>query len=693
MTKCLTDEQLDRLAEGELPASEAGMLKEHIDQCAKCRRLYEECRKNLVFSETVRETVTEGTTLVAGESMKALLREPTIPQVDEIRGYRILNEIHRGAQGVVCRGESEHTGEIVAIKFLREGPYASDASLKRFEREIELVQSLQHPNIIRVLESGVSKIGHQYFVMEFVDGMPLHRYVWSKKLALEDALELFVRVCHAVNHAHQKGVLHRDLKPSNVLVDRHGVPHVLDFGLAKDTLDDAVTLVSMTGQVVGTLPYMSPEQARGNHDQVDIRTDVYALGVMLYRLLTGQYPYPVTGALPDILKNITETPPTPPSQAWTGKSGVINRSRTARAGEAGCPIDEDVETILLRTLAKDPTRRYPNVDALTEDLQRYLNGQPIAAKRDAGLNVLSRSLKRYRLALIGAAFGILLTTAFAIVVMILWEQTMEEKEVANISVRWALNMQEQLADLQLTTGNRLLREGKLAEARGAYESALTQNRHLASQQTLDRHYHWNIAEIHLRFGDIAMLHAEYVTALDAYRRFHSTIDQMTQAVPGHDEYRSRLALSHERLARVHDHLGEREQALAQIAIARVIRRDLADDANSSAAHIRGYAWSLLATYPESTRDPVEALRQALIALNASRREAEAEMIKRTIALAYERSEGLPDAAPLRSKARQLFSEEARTLEQWAVEAREREERELYEPVGMKGAAKGGSHEG
>ena len=172
-----------------------------------------------------------------------------------------------------------------------------------------------------IFQCGQPPDGRQFCVMDYVRGVPLNQFVRDKKLPLEEALKLFGTVCDAVNYAHQKGVIHRDLKPSNILVDVDGTPKVLDFGLAKQFASPVESLVSVTGQVVGTLPYMSPEQARGNPDEIDIRTDIYALGVILYELLTGHYPYPVVGQMAEVLKHIEETQPTPPTKQWKSESG------------------------------------------------------------------------------------------------------------------------------------------------------------------------------------------------------------------------------------------------------------------------------------------------------------------------------------------------------------------------------------
>ena len=170
-------------------------------------------------------------------------------------------------------------------------------------------------------------------MMDYVRGRHLQRCVRDDKFTLEDTLRLFATVCEAVHYAHQRGVIHRDLKPSNILVDVDGSPKILDFGLAKLLISPVETLVSVSQGVMGTFPYMSPEQTRGNPEEIDVRSDIYSLGVILYELLTGCYPYPVAGQIQDVIKHITETPPTPPRRKWTSDSGITRlSSRRMRPG-------------------------------------------------------------------------------------------------------------------------------------------------------------------------------------------------------------------------------------------------------------------------------------------------------------------------------------------------------------------------
>ncbi|MCH8854069.1 MAG: protein kinase, partial [Planctomycetes bacterium] len=290
---------------------------------------------------------------------------------------------------------------------------ASKSARKRFEREIELVAQLKHPNIIVIFDSGVTPEGWHYYAMDYIRGLPLNRYVQQERLTLEETLEVFSKVCDAVQYAHQKGVIHRDLKPSNILVDSEGSPKVLDFGLAKQLAAPIDTVVSMTQDVIGTLPYMSPEQARGNPDSIDTRTDIYALGVILYEILTGHYPYPVAGHMAEVLRHIAETPPTPPSRQWTADSGVTKRSsRHVRAGK--CPIDDELQTVILKTLSKERGRRYQSAGDLARDLGHYLAGEPLDAKRDSGWYMLKKALQRNKIPFGIAATFLVLLAVFAV---------------------------------------------------------------------------------------------------------------------------------------------------------------------------------------------------------------------------------------------------------------------------------------
>ena len=293
--------------------------------------------------------------------------EREAPQaVPQIEGYEVVGRLGQGGMGVVWRAVQLSTRREVALKLLAAGAFASDKARARFEREVELAARLEHPNIARVYDSGLH-YGAHYYVMELVAGPHLNEYVRKHALNHQHILELMHTVCCAVEHAHQRGVVHRDLKPSNILMAADGQPRVLDFGLAKGLLEtDRDLAVSASSNVLGTVAYMSPEQAAGHQKQVGTQSDVYSLGVILFCLLTGEPPHDLSGTWYEVLERIAKD--------------EVRRPREVCAG-----IDRDLEAVLLKALARAPEGRYATAEGLAGDIHNYLEGRPLAAKAPSAI--------------------------------------------------------------------------------------------------------------------------------------------------------------------------------------------------------------------------------------------------------------------------------------------------------------------
>jgi WD40 repeat protein/serine/threonine protein kinase len=401
-TSCLSDNQLEALACSR-QVDEAA--RQHAESCVTCRAEIEDIRENNRFLASFVSVVKE---------RPRRDPEPLLTQ-DAIPGYRILSEIHRGGQGVVYQAVQQSTKRTVAIKVLREGPFAGPRDKARFEREVQILGQMNHPHIVTIHDSGTAA-GRFYLVMSYIPGQPLDAYVRERRLTVEQTLRLFARICEAVSAAHLCGVIHRDLKPGNILVDSNGNPHVLDFGLAKVAPQSAsdeqrMPALTMTGHFMGSLPWASPEQAEGISGTIDLRSDVYALGVLLFQMLTGRFPYEVAGPMRTVLDNIVRAEPIRPSSVRRG-------------------LDDEVDTIVLKAVAKERQRRYQSVDSLRQDILHYLSGEPIEAKRESTWYVFKKTARRYRAPIaVVILFGVLVT-AFAVNRAVLAKRVSAQRDIA-----------------------------------------------------------------------------------------------------------------------------------------------------------------------------------------------------------------------------------------------------------------------
>jgi len=349
-------------------------------------------------------------------------RQPPQPP-EQIGDYRILECIGEGGMGVVYKAEQRTPRRIVALKIVKLG-MDSKQVVARFEAERQALAMLSHPNVAKVLDGGVTDRGRPYFAMEFVPGIPLTLYCQRNKLSVKARLGLFNPVCHAIQHAHQKGIIHRDLKPSNILVqmsDGQPVPKVIDFGIAKATNAALTerTLHTVTGAMIGTPEYMSPEQAQTSGLDVDTRTDIYSLGVILYELLTGTLPFdPKTlrEAGPEgMIRIIRESDPPKPSTRLSG-SPAATKSKDASTTAAASPreakalrreISGDLDWITLKAMEKDRTRRYETAIGLAIDLRRHLDLQPVMARPPTTRYKLGKFIRRHKRGVLAASLVVL----------------------------------------------------------------------------------------------------------------------------------------------------------------------------------------------------------------------------------------------------------------------------------------------
>jgi eukaryotic-like serine/threonine-protein kinase len=317
----------------------------------------------------------------AAESVIASAVNGTISALpSNIGPYRILRLLGEGGMGVVYEAEQEHPRRTVALKVIKSG-LTDPKLIRRFEHELLALGRLQHPGIAQIYEAGTAETGfgaQPYFAMEFIRGQPLLEYADAHQLSTRQRLSLIAKVCNAVHHAHQRGIIHRDLKPGNILVDETGQPKILDFGVARATDSDAwITHQTDLGQIVGTLAYMSPEQVMADSLELDTRSDVYALGVVLYQMLAHRLPYKVSPRLPEAVRTIQEDEPTPLSTISGAYRG-------------------DIETIVGKALEKDKTRRYSSAAELAADIRRYLYDEPITARPASTIYQLQKFARRHK---------------------------------------------------------------------------------------------------------------------------------------------------------------------------------------------------------------------------------------------------------------------------------------------------------
>ncbi|MBI1826063.1 MAG: protein kinase [Planctomycetes bacterium] len=584
---------------------------------------------------------------------KVAQAEHPLPPPDSFPGYQVLSEVHRGGQGVVYKAIKKATNREVAIKVLHGKSLATTRDRARFDREVEVLASLRHPHIVGVHDAVTTDSG-PFFVMDFVEGRAFDRYISEEELAVADVVRLFVKICDAVNAAHLRGIVHRDLKPNNILIDDHGEPHVLDFGLAKllDETDSPGVAITETGQFIGSLPWATPEQAQGRNEDVDIRIDVYALGLVLFHALTNEFPYAVSASLREVLDNILNMQPIKPSAIRRG-------------------IVDDLDTIVLTCLQKDRERRYQSAGELANDLRRYLAGEPIGAKRDNAWYLIRRAARRHRKLVVAAAVLLALTLTYGAGMTVLYRRaTLAEREKAKIADDARSNLRDAQKTIENVVDEVVTRLGELrggsAARQAILEVAFQGVSGLSEQQSDDPAVQADMARTLHQKGDLLLKMGKVEDGLEQLHRASAIRERLLATRPDDNELRSEFSINLVRIGDGEGQLGHNAERNRYHVQALAIDEELVSREPDNAHFLDNLSWSYgriasLGTSDLSSRT-VFVERQRALAERAVELDPSNPIRLRALRYAFENSGGLANATADWDQAIATTQEECDYLE-------------------------------
>lgn len=475
--------------------------------------------------------------------------------------YKLIEQIGEGGMGTVWMAQqTDPVKRLVAVKLIKAG-MDSKQVIARFEAERQALALMEHPNIARVLDAGTTTAGRPYFVMDLVKGVPITRYCDEHHLTPRQRLELFIPICQAIQHAHQKGIIHRDLKPSNVLVahyDGKPVPKVIDFGVAKaagQVLTEK-TLVTGFGNIVGTLEYMSPEQAEVNQLDIDTRSDIYSLGVLLYELLAGSPPFTrmelEKAGMLEMLRVIREQEPSKPSTKLSSSEALptLSANRGTEPAKLTKLVRGELDWIVMKALEKDRNRRYETANGFAADVQRYLNDETVQACPPSAGYKLRKFGRKYRTALNIAAVVVALLVAAAAIsawqavrATLAEQQAVDERDRAKASFRMAREAVDRFFT-QVSENPELkdhamekFRKELLQNAKEFYERFIREQLGVPSV----RH---DLGLAHYRLAKIQEVLSDFAAAQTLSEKAIEILRELTRAHPEVADYQRDLAASY-----------------------------------------------------------------------------------------------------------------------------------------------------